>query len=405
MSWAVWWAFFQIWLTSPRSGLELNGTEVGSVFAVNGVALAVMMLIYGRAQDRLGLRRHLLVLIGALASLTGPFVTFVYKPLLLSHFYLGAVLGAILFAAAFQGATAIFEAYFDRLSRAVGFEFGHTRTGGSFGYGVATLTAGFLFSYNPELIFWASSVFGVLLLVVQLLWPIDAAMNAVDAEKLRAVGAGESQERRGMWEDLFAAVRNPKLWALSLYVVFGWGIYGIFESQMFPEFFTGKFVDPVIGQRYYGVLIAVQTTIEALLMLVVPMLITRIGPKRAMLLGVCMMIVPVLGAAVGQVPLVVGGAKLFHALMVACTVLSVVRYVALHFDASVSATVYLLGFYVTNFLSTTVFSRPFGALRDAVGFETTFLVIGAVLVVCLVASFFLLEDDDDVVPFRVTWRR
>ncbi|MDU1523417.1 MAG: MFS transporter, partial [Cutibacterium granulosum] len=60
-SWGIWWSFFQIWLTSPSVGLELNGQQVGTVYSVNGAVTMAFMLIYGAAQDKLGLKRHLTI--------------------------------------------------------------------------------------------------------------------------------------------------------------------------------------------------------------------------------------------------------------------------------------------------------------------------------------------------------
>lgn len=51
-SWGIWWSFFQIWLTSKESGLGLNGSQVGTVYAVNSLATLVVMFFYGTAQDR-----------------------------------------------------------------------------------------------------------------------------------------------------------------------------------------------------------------------------------------------------------------------------------------------------------------------------------------------------------------
>ena len=81
-SWGIWWSFFQIWLTNEKTGLGLHGSEVGTIYSANSAATLVVMLLYGTAQDRLGLRRHLVITASVLMSMTGPFFIFVYRPLL-----------------------------------------------------------------------------------------------------------------------------------------------------------------------------------------------------------------------------------------------------------------------------------------------------------------------------------
>ena len=77
-SWGIWWSFFQLWLTKPAAegGLGFDGTRVGTLYSVNSAATLIIMFIYGTMQDRLGTKRHLAVLIGAIATLVGPFVIF-----------------------------------------------------------------------------------------------------------------------------------------------------------------------------------------------------------------------------------------------------------------------------------------------------------------------------------------
>ena len=94
-SWGIWWSFFQIWLTNDRTGLGLSGGEVGTIYSINSAATLVIMLFYGTIQDRLGIKRHLVTFCAAVGCFVGPFVMWVYRPLLETHFFLGAIVGAI----------------------------------------------------------------------------------------------------------------------------------------------------------------------------------------------------------------------------------------------------------------------------------------------------------------------
>ena len=98
----------------------------------------------------------------------GPFFTWVYVPLLKSNFIVGALIGSIYLSVAFLAASPTFEALAERMSRRFGFEYGQARAWGSFGYAVAALIAGFMFTLNAYLIFWIGSVFSIVLLLVLL---------------------------------------------------------------------------------------------------------------------------------------------------------------------------------------------------------------------------------------------
>lgn len=46
-AWGIWWSFYQIWLTSEAGGLQLNGAQVGTVYAIQGAITMALMLVYG----------------------------------------------------------------------------------------------------------------------------------------------------------------------------------------------------------------------------------------------------------------------------------------------------------------------------------------------------------------------
>lgn len=126
MSWGIWWSFFQLWLTKD-TGLGLNGSQVGTVYAVNSLVTLILMFFYGTIQDRLGLKRHLTILIGIIASCVAPFVIFVYEPLLKNQFMFGVILGAIVLSAGFMAGVGLLEAFAERMSRRFNFEYGQAR--------------------------------------------------------------------------------------------------------------------------------------------------------------------------------------------------------------------------------------------------------------------------------------
>lgn len=127
-SWSIWWSFFQIWMENT---LGFTGAQIGIVYSANSLGTLIIMFIYGVLQDRLGVKRHLAILIAVVSVLMGPFAIYVYEPLLLNSFWVGVVLGSIVISAGFVSGVGLLEALAERLSRRYGFEyvgFGGLRT-------------------------------------------------------------------------------------------------------------------------------------------------------------------------------------------------------------------------------------------------------------------------------------
>lgn len=387
-SWGIWWSFFQIWLTSDDGGLKLNGEQVGTVYSINGIGTLALMLVYGAVQDKLDLKRYLVIAVSVVMALIGPFATWVYGPLLKSNFMLGVVLGGFVLSAGFVGACGLFEAFVERISRRNGFEFGQARMWGSFGYAVVALLAGFLFTVNPYLNFWIGSVLGVAMLLVQLLWHPKHTSAASEI-----VGGSEKAARPSVAE-MFALLRSARVWAVIVFVLLSWTFYTVFDQQMFPDFYTSLFANPTQGQQAYGVLNSVQVFLEAIMMGVVPLVMRKVGVRTTLLLGVGVMFVRILGCAVLDGPVLISMVKMLHALEVPLFVLAIFRYFSLHFNPALSATLYLVGFNLAAQLGNVAMSTPLGRLRDSIGYQPTIFVIAGVVAVSAVWAFFALRRDD-----------
>lgn len=126
-SWGVWWSFFQLWLTSTKNGLGLSGSAVGTIYSANSVVTLILMFVYGALQDKLQLKRTLLVGCAILETLIGPFFTWIYAPLLKHSFVIGIIIGAIFLSAGFLAASPVFEAFIEKISRKFDFEYGQAR--------------------------------------------------------------------------------------------------------------------------------------------------------------------------------------------------------------------------------------------------------------------------------------
>lgn len=398
-SWGIWWSFFQIWLTSKDAGLGLNGEQVGTLYSANSFATLVVMFLYGTIQDKLGLKRTLMIIASVAMAGIAPFVIFVYQPLLKNTFGLGVFVGVLFLPIGFTAAAGLLEAFSERMSRTYGFEYGQARGWGSLGYAIAALVAGFLFTVNPMLNFIGGSIFGVICLLVQLFWKTD---------RVPLAKGHTGHPKTPSLREMIGVLRMPSLWQIIIFVIFSWTFYNLYDQQMFPDFYTGLFATKELGEQTYGVLNSIQVFVEAGMMMLVPILMRRVGVRNILLMGVAVMSLRILGSAVFHDPAAVSVVKMFHSIEVPLFILGIFRYITLHFPANLSATLYLVGFEVAAQVGNVILARPFGALRDSIGYQPTFFVIsGVVLVAGLWAYFSLKKDNQQVVgePFVRTGQR
>ncbi|WP_237224169.1 MFS transporter [Rothia nasisuis] len=388
-SWGIWWSFFQIWLTNEEQGLGFSGAQVGTLYSVNSIGTLIIMLFYGTTQDRLGLKRNLAIFASAIMALIGPFMIWVYRPLLETNFMLGVVVGAIVLSFGFLAAAGLLEAISERYSRVYNFEYGQARMWGSIGYALVALIAGFLFTINPNINFWLGSLFGLLCLLVQLFW--KNAPTSADATALNT-----SQSTPGVRE-MVGLLRIKSLWAIIGFVFLSWTFYTVFDQQMFPEFYTNLFDTQERGQQVYGVLNSVQVFLEALMMGLVPLIMRRYGVKTTLMMGIGVMLIRILGCAIFTDPVIISLVKMLHAPEVALCILPVFRYFTLHFNPALSATLYMVGFQIASQIGNVILSPVLGSVRDAIGYQPTFYLIAGVVALAFVYGLFILKNDDEQV--------
>ena len=387
--WGIWWSFFQIWLTSKQG---FTGAQVGTIYTFGSAVALVLMFFYGYVQDKLGLKKHLLIAMVGGQVLLAPFFTWIYVPMLASNFYVGAMVGAVYLAVAYLAACPVFEAVTERLSRRYSFEYGQARAWGSFGYAVSALAAGFIFTINPYLVFWTGSVISAVLLVVLLF------MKPENDE--RNIEQYENQEERNKatktpsLKEIVSVFGISDVWRIIVFVIMSWTFYTVFDQQMFPEFFTKFFVTPDEGQQAYGVLNSIEVFLEFLMMGLIPVLMKKIGIRNSLLLGCLIMVCRIAGCGIATTPVGIGLIKLLHAPETAIFILAIFRYFTLHFDTRVSATLYMVGFQIAASVGGIIFSVPLGSLRDSIGYQNTFLVIAGIVMAATVYAFIILKKDD-----------
>lgn len=390
--WGIWWSFFQIWLTTKQG---FTGAQVGTIYSFGCAVSLVLMFVYGSLQDKLGMKKTLLRFFITCQIFVGPFFTLVYAPMLAANFYVGAAIGAVYLSVSFLAACPVLEAVTERLSRRYSFEYGQARAWGSFGYAVSALCAGFLFTMNPNLIFWTGSAVAVIELIVLL--ALKPENNASLCEQYEVRSESLKESKTPSFGEIIGVFKLVEVWKMIVFVIMSWTFYTVFDQQMFPEFFTRFFSTPEAGQQAYGVLNSIEVFLEFLMMGLVPILMRKIGVRKAILLGCTIMIVRIGGCGLVTNPLGVAIIKLLHAPETALFILAVFRYFTLHFDTRISATLYMVGFQIAAQVGQIIFSTPLGALHDSISYQSTFLVISGIVCVASLYAFVILKKDDQQV--------
>ena len=394
-SWGIWWSFFSRWLTDPTHGLGMTSAQQGEIYSINSLATLIIMFAYGTIQDQLGIKRRLVVVVSAIAACVGPFVQFVYAPMLNAGGtvrMIGVLLGSVVLSAGFMAGCSLIEAVTERYSRHFGFEYGQSRAWGSFGYAIVALCAGFLFNINPMLNFWVGSLFGVGMLCVYLFW-----VPSEQKDELRKEADPNAAPTNPSLKEMVSVLKMPTLWVLIAFMLLTNTFYTVFDQQMFPNYYSSLFPTTEIGNATYGTLNSFQVFLESAMMGVVPIIMRKIGVRNALLLGATVMFLRIGLCGVFHDPVAVSIVKLFHSIEVPLFCLPAFRYFTLHFDTKLSATLYMVGFQIASQVGQVIFSTPLGALHDHLGDRPTFFTISGIVLAALIYGIFVIKRDDQEV--------
>lgn len=127
-AWSAAMSFFAIWLGQH---LGIGATKTGLLYSANALAALCMQPVLGFISDKIGLKKTLLFTILIILLLIGPFFIYIYGPLLVSNFYLGAILGGIYLGFIFNAGYGVIDSYINKVSIKYGFEYGRARMWGS----------------------------------------------------------------------------------------------------------------------------------------------------------------------------------------------------------------------------------------------------------------------------------
>ena len=395
--------YFAIWqlaFTFLSRWLEVEaGMSHGNIGLLNSVmALTAFCLqpVYGFIQDRLGFRKHLFAFVVLVGALMGPFFAFVFTPLVELNQVLGAVVGGLFLSLTLNAGVGIVEAFNERNSSANGFEYGHVRLFGSVAGAIASLIGGFIWASNPNNIWWAGTfsaiVLGVLLLVARTPKPGDSGYDAVAADAGGAETAAGSGRPKVDKQVVLGLLRNRSFLGFMVLMFGAAALYDVFDQQ-FPNYFAqfvGGRIDP---QVLFSRVVFAQILLEALVMIAMPFLINKIGAKRGLQLFALVLVVRVIGSAFFTHTSLLIFWRLLAAVEMPLMLVSVMKYITRMFDVRISATAYMIGFNMSKQVGIVIFSWVFGTAYDLIGFSTSYVIMGGVVLIVTVLSGLLMQDD------------
>ncbi|MBK0004817.1 oligosaccharide MFS transporter [Erwinia sp. S38] len=379
ITWSLWWSLYAIWL---KNTVGLTGEQLGTLYSLNQFTSITFMVIYGVVQDKIGLRKNLMWLLGWILILTGPFFIYFYEPYLKSHFHLVVSIGSVFFGLGYLAGCGLVDSFTEKMSRSFNFEYGTSRMWGSLGYAIGAFFAGIFFSINPHFNFWAVSVTGILFMLINFNFK---------GENFLVTNSNESESLTK--EDFLGVFRDRKFWMFVIFIIGTWSFYTIYDQQMFPVFYASLFSTTETGTRVYGYLNSVQVVAEAMCMALAPFLINRVGPKKALLVATVIMTLRILMAAYFVNPYILSFVKMFHALEVPLFVVAVFKYALSNFDKRLSSTIFLVGFQIASSIGIIILSIPLGRLFDEIGYQRVFFIISLIVAMMLIFGFAKLSDD------------
>jgi len=134
------------------------------------------------------------------------------------------------------------------------------------------------------------------------------------------------------------------------------------------------------------------------MMFVAPIIVRRTGATRGLLLASGIMIVRIAASGLAIGPITISMCKMLHSLELPILAVSIFRYIAYHFDAHLSSTVYLVGVSFGHSLGLALLSPVVGSFYDHIGFQPTYFVIAGMAALFWTLSFFALSPTPPEVP-------
>ena len=384
--WAITYGFLTLWL-GQQAGL--SGAQSGVVFSLMAGMSLLFQPLFGVISDKLVFKKTLLITIAIAGIFIGPYFQWAFMPILAISPVLASIVTGIVLAFILNGGVSVIEQYVQRASLANKFEFGHSRMGGSVAGAVSALVAGRLFLWQPNAIWWACSASAVLLTMLLL---FSTKINFSNA----AAAMGASNEKLTK-KDIFSIFKLRNFWILALFYMGASALFDVFDQQ-FIVFFKTFFETDSQGTIMYSYMNSAQTVIELCLMIPMPYIINKIGARNGLLIYGFLTFVRILGSAMAPSWEWIVFFRLLAGFEMPLLLVSIMKYISGAFDIRLYATVYALASNFAKQISVFIFSTVAGSMYDKVGYQSTYLMMSAVVMVITLVAVFFLEREKKVNP-------
>lgn len=366
-------SLFPIWLGQT---IKLNGVEVGIIFSVNAIATLCVQPLFGFISDKISLKKHLLWIITLFIMFVGPFFIYVYEPLLKYNIFVGAIVGCIYMSVAFLAGLGAVESYAERSGKKHNFEYGRVRMWGSLGAACAAFFSGQLFNINPSINFWVSSASSIVLIIFLLCTKV--VISKEEEKKANSLKLNDG----------LILLRNKTFWTFLLYVLGVACIYSVYDQQ-FPVYYSSLFPTKALGNQMFGYLNSIQIFVEAGMMFVAPLIVNKIGAKRGLVVAGVIMAIRITGSGLVTGPVGISTMKMLHSFELPIMLVSIFKFISFNFDAKLSSTMYIVGYYFVSQIGQAILSPIVGYWYDTIGFPKTYLILGISVFVFVTAFFFI----------------
>ena len=383
-AWSAAMSFFAIWLGQH---LGIGATKTGLLYLFNALAALCMQPVLGFISDKIGLKKTLLFTILIILLLIGPFFIYIYGPLLVSNFYLGAILGGIYLGFIFNAGYGVIDSYIYKVSIKYGFEYGRARMWGSFGWAAATYTTGIAMNINPNLAFVSASLAALIAIICLSMAKVE--ISDVEMKKANSVSL----------KDIKHLLQNKDFLFLLFFMIGVGCVYDVYDQQ-FGVYFVSQFESQAEGNRWFGDLGAIQTFFEAIFLFVTPVIANKLGAKRTLILAGTIMSIRIIGSSLEWGPLWIAAVKCIHSFEKPLFLVGQFKYISKNFDLRLSASIYL-GCLCTSSICASILSPFFGSMYESIGFSQSYLYIGIVAGICtLISQKLLISDNKRVIDYK-----
>lgn len=383
---AICFPWLPVWAVDD---LHLTNTNVGLIFSSISLCALILQPLFGFISDRLDLKKYLMAIIVAILILFAPFFIYVFGPLLKWNIFAGALAGGLYIGFAFSAGCGVMEAYMEKCSRRFNFEYGIARAFGNPGWGICSLIAASLFSINPHYMFWIASALAVVLAF--LLFSVNAGNHSYSGMYPASSAQSSGTGNKFSMEQAMKLFSDRRFW---MFIIFTMGVPCVYEvyDQQFATFFKTFFVNKEEGTRMFGYATTICEAGNALVMFLTPWILSKVGVKKTLIIAGLVMTVRVTGSAFATSAEQVFALKLLHAFELPLYVIGSFKYITTIFDVRLSATIYLIGFQFSKQVGNMLLSAYAGKLYDTIGFHSTYMILGSIVLGVTLISMFTLDN-------------